>query len=399
MLPIYDQKKLEQSLEANCGRPYQQCAISVMDTIADPNITFDEKGISNYYYGYLEAQKAHVFSGDIGRQKLNACFDAIKKDGKGKQYDCIIGLSGGVDSSYLALLAKQEGLRVLLVHFDYGWNSELAVMNIEHIVKHTGFDLYTYVMDWNEFKGLQRSYFKASVLDLDIPADHMIFGALYKVVAQYNIKFLISGHNVCTENTLPKTWNYSKFDLTNLQNIHAKFGDTSLSKLPKLGLLQRIFFDQFKNIQMVSPLNFVPYNKAEVKQTIIKELGWRDYGGKHHESVFTRFYQGYILPCKFNIDKRKAHLSDLIFSGQITKEAALAELAQPTYDPQLQATDFTYVAKKLGFTEAEFDAVLRLPNVAHETYGTDRKQTLFYFNMLRTFKPVTRIIKKVLGRP
>jgi N-acetyl sugar amidotransferase len=376
-------------------RPYQQCAISVMDTIADPDIFFDDKGISNYYYEYQEAEKHQVLKGQEGKIKLESIVSAIKAEGQGKQYDCVLGLSGGVDSTYLALLAKNYGLRPLVVHFDYGWNSETAVQNIERAVQALDFHLFTYVMDWEEFRDILRAYFKASVLDLDVPADHMIFGALYKIANKYNIKYLLSGNNVQTEYTLPRTWNYNKFDIVNLRNIHREFGSLKLKHFPALGIWHHAYYNLVKNIRSVQLLNFLDYNKAEVKRTITEKLGWRDYGGKHHESVFTRFYQGYILPKKFNIDKRKAHLSTLIFAGQMSKEEALRELEQPPYDINLQRQDKEYIAKKLGFSMDEFETILTLPNKRHEDYGTDKAQREFYFRVMRAIKPITKQIKKV----
>jgi len=288
---------------------------------------------------------------------------------------------------------KQFGLKVLLVHFDSGWNSELAVANIENIVSKTGFDYETFVMDWEEFRDLQRSYFKASVIDLDVPADHMIFGALHKIANKHNIKNIISGNNYVTEWLIPKTWNYPKFDLVNLKNIHKLFGTKKLKKLPKLGVWNYAYYQLFKKIKRITILDLMDYNKAETKKVIINELNWKDYGGKHYESIFTRFYQGYILPQKFGIDKRKAHLSNLILSEQLTREEALEELKQPPMPEDLVRTDKEYVAKKLGFTNEEFDAVLKLPNVEHSYYGTDRKQRNFYFSIMRTIKPITKLLK------
>lgn len=376
-------------------RPYQQCSISVMDTIADPDITFNEDGICNYYFEYLEAEKQLVLKGAKGEERLDAIINAIKKEGKGKKYDCILGLSGGADSTYLALLAKEKGLNPLLVHFDYGWNSEIAVQNIERAVQILGFDLYTHVMDWEEFRDILRAYFKASVLDLDVPADHMIFGALYGIANKYNAKYLLSGNNVQTEQTLPKSWNYNKFDIVNLKNIHARFGSLKLRHFPALGLWHHTYYSLVKNIKSAQLLNSIEYNREEIKKAISEKLEWRDYGGKHHESVFTRFYQGYILPKKFKIDKRKAHLSNLIFAGQMTKEAALKELSLPTYDVNLQASDKEYIAKKLGFTNQEFEDLLNLPNRKHEEYGTDQSQRAFYYKAMKVIKPITSVIKKI----
>ncbi len=375
---------------------YKQCSISVMDNISDPDITFDENGICNYYYQYLEAEKKYVKKGQEGQDALKKIIDEIKSDGKNNKYDCIVGLSGGIDSTYLALLAKEQGLKPLLVHFDYGWNSEMAVKNIENVVKKLNFDLYTYVMDWSEFKDLLRSYFKASVLDLDVPADHMIFGALFKTAKKFKIKHVLSGNNVQTEQVLPKTWNYNKFDLVNLKNIYKNFGSgIGLKHLPALGLYQYANYQLLQKIKFDTLLDLIDYKKDSIKKEIIEKLNWQDYGGKHHESVFTRFYQGYILPNKFHIDKRKAHLSNLIFSGQLTKKEALEELEKPTYDKNLQEQDKVYIAKKLDFTKEEFEAILSLPNVDHEFYGTDKSQREYYFKIMKSIKPITRIIKQI----
>jgi N-acetyl sugar amidotransferase len=376
---------------------FQQCKLSVMDNIADPNITFDQNGICNYYYEYLNAAEKNIFTGEKGKLKLKEIADQIKSQTKGKQYDCIVGLSGGADSTYLALLAKEIGLNPLLVHFDYGWNSELAVKNIESTVSKLGLDLYTYVMDWEEFKDLQRAYFKASVLDLDVPADHMIFGALFKVASKYKIKHILSGNNVATEHTLPKAWNYNKFDLVNLKSIHKKFGEGKLKKLPKLGLWHYAFYQLFNGINTYNPLNYVDYNKDQIKLVIKDKLDWKDYGGKHHESVFTRFYQGYILPNKFGIDKRKAHLSNLIFAGQISKKEALDELNNPAYDLNLQKSDLVYVGKKLGFTSDEFAQILSLPNKSHLDFETDLNQRKIYFSLMKSIQPITKILKSFKG--
>jgi N-acetyl sugar amidotransferase len=377
-------------------RKYQQCKLSVMDNIADPNITFDKNGICNYYYEYLEVENKHVKKGIEGKNALNSILEKIKLNGKRKRYDSIIGLSGGIDSTYLALLAKKNKLRPLLVHFDYGWNSEMAIKNIENTTKILGFELYTYVMDWSEFKDLQRSYFYASVLDLDVPADHMIFGALFKTAKKFGIKYILSGNNIQTEYTLPKSWNYNKFDMVNLKNIYKKFGSgKGLKHLPSLGLKEYMFYQLVLNIKLITILDLVDYNKDRIKKEIIEQLNWQDYGGKHHESVFTRFYQGYILPNKFFIDKRKAHLSNLIFSNQITKAEAEAELLKPTYDNRLQELDKEYVSKKLEFTNDQFEKILKQQNVEHSLYGTDQEQRILYFKIMNLIKPITGIIKKI----
>jgi len=374
---------------------YQQCSKTVMDNIADPDITFDENGICNYYYEYLESEKENVYTGKAGEEILNKTVNQIKKEGKGKKYDCILGVSGGVDSTYLAYLLKKHNVRTLLVHFDNGWNSELAVKNIQSIVEKTDFDLETYVMDWIEFKDIQRSYFKASVLDLEIPTDLMIFGAMYKVANKYKITNVISGNNTVTEDLLPKSFNFTKFDYVNLKNIHKKFGKVPLKKLPKMGLFQLVYYTAYKKINGVRLLNYVPYIKADIKEFIKKEMNWIDYGGKHYESIFTRFYQGYILPRKWGIDKRKAHLSNIIASGQITKEEALRELENPPIPQDLANEDKIYVAKKLGFTDDEFENILNLPNIRHELYGTEEKLKARLFKFFKIVKPLTSIAQKI----
>jgi N-acetyl sugar amidotransferase len=370
---------------------YQQCSISVMDTIADADIRFDENGICNYYYEYKEAEAENIIKGDTGIQKLKELAYEIKKSGAGQSYDCIMGLSGGVDSTYVAYLAKQLGLRPLAVHFDNGWNSELSVKNIENIVNKLGFDLFTYVINWDEFKDLQLAYLKASVVDIEAITDHAIFATLYRMAGERNIKYILSGTNIQTENTLPKSWVFSKTDHVNIKSIHKKFGKIPLRTFPFMDLTVKRYYQQAKGVKSVSILHFVEYDKEKVKQLISEELGWRDYGGKHYESIWTRFYQGYILPTKFNIDKRKAHLSDLIFGGQITKDQALNELANPIYEPQQFKDDFEFVLKKLGLSEQEFELLMSNPPRSHYEFDYEKAIDLRY-PFLRPFKLIYRKI-------
>ncbi len=367
---------------------YQQCSLSVMDNIADPDISFDEKGICNYYYEYLKAEKEQVKKGAEGEKEFNKIIAQIKEDGKGKEYDCILGVSGGVDSTYLAHIAAQKGLRVLCVHFDNGWNSELAVMNIENIVSKCGFQLYTYVIDWNEFKDIQRSYFKANVIDIEAVTDIAIFSALDILCKQFKIKHIIDGRNVVTEVTLPPSWICK--NTSNLRDIHSKFGTIPLKSYPLMSPIRRRIVAKQKPFQSWPILNYIPYDKKEAKKTIIEKLEWRDYGGKHYESVFTRFYQGYILPEKFKVDKRKAHLSNIIFSGQITKQEALEELKQPIYPAELFSTDYEFAIKKLGFSNDEFQEYLKTPPVPHSKFA----MSISLFDEIPALKP----FKKLLGK-
>lgn len=382
--------ELDRSVAARRDMRFQVCTRTVMDT-TDPDITFDTDGTCNYWYEYQGFIKS-LPAADERDRLFRENIERIKAAGAGRKYDCLIGLSGGVDSSYLAWLAKENGLRPLAVHFDNGWNTELAVGNIEALVSKLGLDLETFVMDWDEFRDLQRAYFKASVVDLEVPTDHMILGALYRTASRHGIKYILSGTNNATEWLLPRAWHYRKFDLVNLKAIHARFGSVPLKKLPALGVWQQAYYWHVRRIRTAALLDLIDYRKDEARRRLIEDLGWRDYGGKHHESIFTRFYQGYILPRKFDADKRKAHLSTLILSGQMTREEALRELQQPTYDPDLQERDKAYVAKKLGFTADEFEAVLTQPNVPHEFYGTDVAQRASLNRKLSRLVPLKRAI-------
>ena len=369
---------------------YRQCSISVMDNIADPDITFDKKGICNYYYEYIEAEKKFTLNGEAAEKKLQECVSDMKAFGKGKPYDCILGVSGGVDSTYLALIAKRLDLRVLCVHFDNGWNSELAVKNIENIVNKCGFDLYTYVINWNEFKDIQLAYFKANVIDIEAVTDMAIFASLDKLCSEKKMKYILDGRNVWTEETLPKSWIFK--DPENLIDIHKKFGKLPLKSYPMLSRFRRAYIQFQKPFYNVKLLNYLHYDKKKAKEEIIKELDWIDYGGKHYESVFTRFYQGYILPEKFKVDKRKAHLSNLIFAGQITKDQAIEELSQTIYNETQKKIDKEFVLKKLEFSEQEFNVYIKSPSVQHQHYKITGSLAEEY-PIIKLIKPIYKKLK------
>lgn len=374
-------------------KAYRQCVVSVMDTIADPNISFDENGVSNYYHEFRAAEKERVFTGEAGQQKLDELIGAIIRDGKGKPYDSIIGLSGGVDSSYVAYKAAAYGLRPLVVHFDNGWNSELSVKNIESIVNKLGFDLYTLVVDWEEFRDLQLAYMKASVIDIEVATDHAITATLFKLAKQHKIKYVLSGSNINTECIMPSAWIFNKGDHRNLLDIHKQYGNLPLKTYPVFDALLKRYCNEILKARWVSFLNFIPYNKQEVKATISKELGWRDYGGKHYESIFTKFYQAYILPEKFKVDKRKPHLSNLIFSGQITKEEALAELAQPLYPEADFKRDYEFVLKKFDLSEDAFRAIMQQPQRSHYDFKTE-VSIYSRYPALKIVRPLINLIRK-----
>jgi N-acetyl sugar amidotransferase len=376
---------------------YRMCSLSVMDNIADPDIRFDAEGVCNYYHEYRIKAASGLVSGPEARLGLEKVVAKIREDGRGKPYDCIMGLSGGVDSTYLAYLSKELGLRPLAVHLDNGWNSELAVMNIQGVVSKLGMDLHTHVIDWEEFRDLQIAYLKASVVDIEVLTDHAIIWLMYKLAGKMDIGYILSGTNIQTESTMPRTWVFNKQDHVNIRAIHARYGTMRMKTYPMSNLVSRRFYSEYKRLRTVSPLNFVDYDKAAVKEVIKREFGWRDYGGKHYESIWTRFYQGYILPAKFHIDKRKPHLSDLIFSGQISREDAIQELAKPGYDPVQYREDKDFVLKKLRLTETEFGELMSLPPRSH--YDFDHKRPIEErMPLLIPMKRLFRMVFPVDGR-
>ncbi|MEJ0081058.1 MAG: N-acetyl sugar amidotransferase [Puia sp.] len=377
---------------------YQQCTLTVMDNIADPDIRFDEKGVCNYYYEYQEAAINGVVTGEAGKKKLEDLVHLIKTDGKGKRYDCLIGLSGGVDSTYVAWLAKQHGLRPLAVHLDNGWDSELAVKNVENIITRCGFDLFSLVIDWEEFRDIQLAYLYASVVDIEVVSDHAIFASMYKLAKEHKTGYIISGTNIVTEYIMPPSWLYDKMDYANLKDIHSRFGKKRLNTYPYFDFRKHVYYNSVLRLNPISILNYVPYNKNEVKEIIRKELDWRDYGGKHYESQFTKFYQAYILPEKFHIDKRKAHLSTLICSNQMTRVEALSELEKPLYDPTQLQSDKEYVMKKFGLNPEEFDKIMHLPAKKHSEFKSDKKLKARYMDMLIRTEPIRKSIKKLIRK-
>lgn len=352
--------------------PNQQVCINCVMDRTDHFIRFNEEGVCNHCLDYKQMSQSWHLEQHIRNNDLIQLFDKIKAQGKNKQYDCIVGLSGGVDSSYIAYLVKEHGLRPLCVHLDNGWNSELAVANIHSIVNKLGFDLYTHVIDWDEFKDLQRSFFKADVVDIEVLSDHAIFGVIMQLAKKYKVKAILSGANIATEYVMPRSWVHRKQDLTNIRDIQKTYGSVKIKSFPQVSTLSHVFSMYVLKYKAYKPLNLIDYNKQAVKKLLQEKLGWRDYGGKHHESLFTKFYQAHILPVKFNIDKRKAHLSTLICSGQITKAEALEELKKPLYNPAELPQDFEFVCKKLDFTKDEMTAYLARPPRSHYEFKSDQ---------------------------
>jgi N-acetyl sugar amidotransferase len=303
----------------------------------------------------------------------------IKNAGIGRGYDCIMGLSGGVDSSYLLHLAvKVWNLRVLAVHVNAGWNSETAESNIERLVNELNVDLYTYVVDWEEMRNLQLAYLKSGVINQDIPQDHVFFAQLYKRATKERISFVLTGHNLATESILPKSWGYDAMDSKQLKYINNKFGKGKLKSYTTISLIQRLYYTFFLKQRVVKPLDLINYDKEEAKKFLKNQYGWQDYGVKHGESVFTRFYQNYWLPTRYGFDKRKAHLSSLIISRFITREDAIKQLNEPLYDDFLINIDKQYICNKLEISEEQLDAYLNINKVEHSAYPSNE----FIFNIL-----------------
>jgi N-acetyl sugar amidotransferase len=299
-----------------------------MDT-TDPDIVFDAAGVCNHCHRYDTIAASRLVPLDERPTQLASLVEKIKRDGRDKEYDCVIGVSGGVDSTYVAYLIHELRLRPLAVHFDNAWNSELAVANIEKTLKTLGIDLFTYVVNWPEFRDLQLSFLKASTPDGEVPTDHAITALLYQVAARHDLHYVITGTNMATESMLPEKWGYGYYDWRYVKDVHRRFGTQRITTYPHFSLLRLFYYVFIKRIRMVSILNYIDYNKAAAMETLQKDLGWIYYGGKHYESIYTRFYQAYLLPRKFSIDKRKAHYSSLIYSGQMTRDQAVELMKEP----------------------------------------------------------------------
>lgn len=355
-------------------RSYQICTRCVMDT-TDEEITFNADGVCNHCIDFDTLQKPVIMKGEQGKAAFAAYVERMKAEGKGKPYDCIIGLSGGVDSSYVAHRVIELGLRPLAVHVDTGWNSELAVSNIERLVEKLNIDLYTTVIDWDEMRDLQLAFFKSAVANCDVPQDHAFVAVLFKLAEKKGIRWIISGHNLQTESILPESWGYTSIDSKHLRAIHQRFGTRPLRSFPTYSLFQYTFWWPYvRRIKVLKMLNFEDYRKEEAKQFLMDEYGWRDYGGKHHESHFTKFFQSYYLPTKFGYDKRRAHCASMVVSGEMTREAALEELKKPPFDPEAARQDKLFVAKKLGVSEQEFDEILARPAKTYADYPSNAKR-------------------------
>ena len=350
------------------------CITTVMDD-TDPDIVFDERGECHYVKQAKALFEKYWFPNEEGRNRLEKMVEQIRKDGKGRKYDCIIGLSGGLDSSYLAYKMAEFDLRVLAVHVDGGWNSETSVQNIEKIIKYNNWDLHTYVINWPEMKDLQLAYVKAGLVNQDVPQDHAFFARMWTEAVNHNVKWALSGGNLASESFLPLAWRgHDAMDATHLLSVHKKFGQRKLSSYPVVGFFKYNFhFRLIKGMKVIKPLNLMPYIRKNAIRELEDNTGWKSYGDKHHESIFTKFFQGYYLPTKFGFDKRKAHLSCLILSGQISRKEALNTLSNPPYDLNEIEFQKEYIAKKLGISKEHLELLIDRKGMGESNFESGQK--------------------------
>jgi N-acetyl sugar amidotransferase len=362
-----------------------------MDT-TDPKITFDAQGVCNHCHQFEEVTRKHWYPNAEGAHLWATHLDEIKAAGKGQEYDCIIGLSGGVDSSYLAIKAHEWGLRPLVMHVDAGWNSELAVANIEAIVKHCAYDLHTHVVDWEDMRDLHMAYLRAGVSNQDVAQDHAFFAGLYHFATKNKIRYVLSGGNIATESIFPGSWHGSAMDATNLKAIHKKYGERKFKNYQTISFLEYYFWYPFvKKMRVLRPLNYMHYNKAEALKELEKTVGYKPYPRKHGESVFTKWFQNYYLPVKFNMDKRRPHLSSLIVSGQMTREEALRKLEESLYEPTELEIDINYLCKKLRISRQEFDGFMGAKTHDYSDFPN-------WDGSYQLVRNVKRAVSKVIGR-
>lgn len=379
-------------------RPYQVCSRCVMDT-TDPDITFDEQGVCSHCRYFDNNVRAAWPTPQQGQIELQRMLQRVKAYGQGKQYDCIIGLSGGIDSSFVTIKAVEWGLRPLVIHVDAGWNSELAVMNIEQLCRRLKLHLVTHVVDWEEMQDMQLAFLRSNLANQDVPQDHAFFAALYGYAIKAGIRYVISGGNFATESILPQSWGYDAKDATHLKAVHARFGRRKRGNFPVVSFFDLYFrYPILLGMKVLRPLDYIPYNKQEAIRILEREYGWRYYGGKHYESRWTRFFQAYYLPHKFGYDKRKAHLSSLVLSGQLSRNEALQQLREPLYDEKLLAEDKAFVAKKLGISLQELSALIDEPPRHYSEFPNHRFKLRLAFGTYSRARRLLSLVRRALRR-
>jgi N-acetyl sugar amidotransferase len=361
------------------------CARCIMDETAK-DISFDELGICNYCAGFLEKQAKHI-AWDEGERvrRLDGLLAMVKESGRGKRYDCIVGLSGGVDSSWSLVRAIELGLRPLAVHMDSGWNSELAQNNIANLVRTLGVDLHTHVIEWPEIRGLMEAFFAADVIDVEVLYDNAMLAVNYQQAAKYGLKFILAGTNIATEGVdIPKGWNWYKSDKRNIVGISRRFGGPELRTFPAISTLAMARYVLVHGIRWISFLDYLDYKKLDAVEVLKRDFGYKPYPHKHYESVFTRFYQGYLQPYKFGVDKRKPHLSSLVMNGEMARDDALRQAQGIAYPSEKDMeADRLYFIKKMGWDELKFEDYMRRSEKPHDAYPSEAQ---FYHKLLGLYR-------------
>ncbi len=358
-------------------RPYQICTNCVMDT-SDSKIIFDEEGVCDHCHNFYRNVLPYWHQGENGRAELEKIVEKIKKDGRDREFDCIMGMSGGADSSYmLHVMVKEFGLRPLVFHVDGGWNSQVAVNNINVMVEKLGLDLFTEVINWEEMKAFQLAYIRSGLPNIDVPQDHAFIAVLYNFAEKYKIKYILNGFNFSTESVRnPLEFFYYGTDMAQINDVIRQFCDIPLKTYPFSSILRhKVYLRYIRRIQVVKPLNYIPYVKEEAMKFLEKEYGWQPYPQKHFESRFTKFYEGYWLPRKFGFDSRRVQFSSLILAKQMTREEALAKLETPALSDEEAKQEFEFVANKLGISVDELQGYFEAPNKSYKDYRN--QETMF----------------------
>ena len=366
------------------GHPYRLCSRCVMDT-SDPFITFSAQGHCNHCTDYFDRIARLTYQGERSDRDLEAIAEMIRRAGKGRDYDCVVGISGGVDSCYSAYVIKQLGLRPLAVHLDNGWNSDTAVKNIKRVAEGLGIDYQSYVLDWDEFRDIQLAFLRASVPEVETPTDVAIPAALHRIAADNGVKYVISGGNYATEGILPAAWHYNAKDMKFFRAIHARFGKLRLKTFPTFDYWDEMYYKFIKGIRIIYVLNYVPYSKVAAMKLLQDKLGWLDHGGKHFESRITGFLHSYILPVKFGIDYRRATLSTQICAGEATRDEALKALEVPPFKQEQVPREMEYLAKKFEISAAELDEILARPPKSHRDYPNNQRKLEFIYSVYRRY--------------
>jgi len=358
---------------------YQICDRCVMDT-SDPDIAFDEHGNCNHCEDYNTRISLQTYTPGTSEKQLEFILNNIKEKGKNREYDCIVGISGGVDSCYTAHLCMEYGLNPLLIHMDNGWNTEISVKNVKIMVEKLGFDYISYVLNWQEFREIQLAFLKSSIVDLEMPTDIAIPAAIYETAKKHKIKYILSGGNYTGEGILPLQMGYHVYkDAKLYKHIVKKYSSVPLKTVPTVGLWEEYYYKFIKNIKTIYPLNYVPFDKDKARAYLIDTYGWENYGGKHHESTITAFWQSYAMPVKYNMDYRRTTYASQICCNQISRSEAIEKLKEKPYDEEKTAINKKYIAKKFGISEEEFDGYLNNPPKTYVDFPNNKKLIDFVY--------------------